>query len=308
LNALPTTKRIVAIENPAVLKLDKTRLVVVREGLPDGMVPLEDLAVLILDYAQITITVPLLAALAEAEVAVIVANAKHLPTCAYLPFAAHHQHALIVRKQAAAGEPTKKRMWQQITQAKIRNQGAVLDEMKVSLRARGGGRTFAQMAADVASGDTGNVEAVAAARYFPALFGPGFIREPEREDLTNSMLNYGYALLRAATARAITAAGLHPAFGVFHHNRFDPYALADDAMEPLRPLVDLLVRRYEGPAEPGLTPAAKRYLYPVLTSTVSLNGERLPLFAGLEQYAANVRRCFLAEGKRLDCPEGLQLP
>jgi len=84
--------------------------------------------------------------------------------------------------------------------------------------------------------------------------------------------------------------------------------LASRILQPLRPLVDLLVRRYEGPAEPGLTPATKRYLYPVLTSTVNLDGERLPIFAALEQYAANVRRCFLAEGKRLDCPEGLQLP
>jgi CRISPR-associated protein Cas1 len=293
----------VVTENPCSLRLDKGRLQIVQQSGITATVPLEDLGVLVLDYNQITVTVPLLAALAEAEVAVLVTGSKHLPVATYLPVAAHHQHALIIRRQAEAGEATKKRVWQQIVQAKIRNQAAALEALTPRKGTLAGAKDLRSMARKVASGDTGNLEAVAASRYFPILFGPGFRREPELGDLSNAMLNYGYALVRAAVARAVCGSGLHPAFGVFHHNRYDHFALADDAMEPLRPLIDTLVRRYEGPAADSLSPSIKRYLYPVLTSTVTLAGERLPLLAALERYAANLRRCILAEAKKLSCPE-----
>lgn len=296
-----------AVENPAFLRLDKTRLLVRREGQPTGIVPLEDLAVLILDYNEIAITLPLLAALAEAEVAVIICGTKHLPVATYLPFAAHHQHTRIVLGQASAGEPTKKRIWQQIVQAKVRNQGAVVNQVGPAKGREPRADEWRKMAGSVQSGDPRNVEATAAAKYFPLVFGNAFLRDPQLEDLGNSMLNYGYALIRAAVTRAVCAAGLHPAFGVFHHNRYDPYALADDAMEPLRPLVDLRVRQYlrsqpTNAEKTQLTPSDKRYLYPLLTATVSLDGERWPLFAALESYAANLRRCILSESKKLHCP------
>jgi CRISP-associated protein Cas1 len=194
-NQLPTTKRIVAVENPAFLRLDKTRLIVSKDGQATGIVPLEDLAVLILDYNEIAITLPLLAALAEAEVAVIICGTKHLPVATYIPYAAHHQHTRIVLGQASAGEPTKKRIWQQIVQAKIRNQGAVVHQVGPAKGRERRSDEWNNLAASVQSGDPKNVEAIAAAKYFPLVFGTTFLRDPLQEDLGNSMLNYGYALV-----------------------------------------------------------------------------------------------------------------
>jgi CRISPR-associated protein Cas1 len=229
------------------------------------------------------------------------------PVAVYIPFAAHHQHALILRKQSEAGEPTKKRIWQQIVQAKIRNQAGSLLLHASTAPQRRASAELQHMATQVLSGDSGNLEAFAAARYFVSMFGKGFVRGAEEGDLRNSMLNYGYALVRAAVTRALCGAGLHPSFGVFHHNRYDPYALADDAMEPLRPLVDSRVKSYAGQNTAELTPEIKRYLYPILTATVSLDGQRLPLMPALEQYSANLRRCILSESRRLNCPTDLLL-
>lgn len=95
------------------------------------------------------------------------------------------------------------------------------------------------MAKQVGSGDPENLEAVAAARYWKRLFGDGFIRH--REDFRNFALNFGYAVIRSLTARCLCASGLHPSLGVHHKNQRNPFCLADDVMEPFRPIVDSLV-------------------------------------------------------------------
>lgn len=295
--ARPTTKRIIVIERPARLRLEKLQLCVGIDGEPERTVPVEDIGVLVLDHAQTALTVPLLAYLAEQEVAVVVCNAKHLPVAAFLPFAAHHQHALIARKQAEAGEPTKKRIWQQIVVAKISAQADALEKVGVD------GSKVRALAKRVRSGDADNVEGLAAVRYFPLMFGEGFLRDTEQPG-TNGMLNYGYALIRAAVARAVCGAGLYPAFGVHHHNRYDPYALADDLMEPLRPIVDLRVKAFLAVSEVGdrLGPPEKRWMHPVLTVSCRFDDKRYPVLTALELYAAMVRRALLGEARRVVCP------
>lgn len=302
-----------AIQTPASLRLDKSRLGIKVPGRDEQFVPIEDLHVLLLDFAATHLSLPLLSALAEAEVAVVICGPKHLPVASLLPFAAHHRHALFARKQAEVSEPRKKQIWRQVVQAKVGNQAEVL---KTFGRVP---RGFAALPDRVLSGDTGNVEAQAAARYFPALFGEDFERNPDADGI-NAMLNYGYALMRAATARAICAAGLHPAFGIHHHSQFDPYALADDLMEPLRPAVDAHIKRFlnsEGLPDPVpighpdddlgqtvLSPDVKRMLLEVLTLTCTLDGKRWPLGPALEVYCANLRRALFGEIRRLPCPGG----
>ncbi len=302
MNQLPTTKRILAFESQAFLSLQSKRIRIRRKEQIDVFVPVEDVGVIILESMEVAVTTALLAALVQAEVSLILCNEKHLPVATYMPFDSHHQHARILAGQIEASQPTKKRIWQQIVRSKVNNQADLLSRSSGSSAIVRVSNAIRAKAKEVKSGDTTNVEGVAAAWYFNAAFGTSFTRNSDNSDLTNGMLNYGYALIRAATCRAICAAGLHPALGVFHHNRYNPYALADDMMEPLRPIVDECVMGIQFGDETDLTPAIKHQLHPVLTATVVINGERLPLMPALERYAANMRRCLLAESNRLECP------
>jgi CRISPR-associated protein Cas1 len=282
--------------------LESCRIAIRRKDEEPAFVPLEDLAMLVLDYAHATLTVPLLAALAESEIAVLVAGPKHLPVASLVPFASHHQSAFIARAQAEAAEPRNKRVWQQIVRSKIENQAACLDVFNLA------GDRIRPLINLVGSGDPRNVEGRAAAAYWPILLGEDFLRIPQADGV-NSMLDYGYALVRAAVCRAICAAGLHPAFGVHHHNRYDAYALADDAMEPLRPLVDQRVKHYiqlNGEPE-ALGTSQKRWLYPILTATMSYDGRRYPMWPALELYAAALRRAIVGDARKVPCPESFAL-
>jgi CRISP-associated protein Cas1 len=202
-------------------------------------VPFADIAVLVVSHPQVSFTQAVLAGIAAAGGMFIVSDEKHMPAAMMLPLSTHSTQTERFARQAAAPLPTRKRAWQQIVQAKLRAQATVLQE----LTGNDGG--LAAVAAKVRSGDPDNLEAQAARIYWQALFAnegaasPAemFRRNPEGDGV-NLYLNYGYAVLRAIVARALCASGLHPSLGVHHHNRYDTFCLADDLMEPFRPLVD----------------------------------------------------------------------
>jgi CRISPR-associated protein Cas1 len=264
--------RIVEVaENGRHLSLKRGFLEVAGEDGPLGQVPLDDMDALLLSAAQITLSKALLAALAERNVAVVVCGRNWHPLSLCTPLAAHHRAAGVMRDQIEASQPLRKRLWQHLVAAKIAAQAAVL---------AGGGTAAAltAMAGRVRSGDPENLEAQAARAYWPALLGPDFRRDPARAG-SNSLLNYGYTVLRAATARALCGAGLNPMLGLHHRSAVNPFALADDVMEPFRPLVDREVKAIvsgagdgAGGAAPDLTPEVKRRLAAVLT--LDLVGER----------------------------------
>lgn len=161
-------------------------------------------------------------------------------------------------------------------------------------------------AADVKSGDTGNLEARAAAYYWKSLFGEieGFVRY--REGIPpNNLLNYGYAILRAIVARALVASGLLPTFGIHHRNRYNAYCLADDIMEPYRPFVDKLVhsitRRYPDISE--LNKQLKTELLEIPSLDVNINGKRSPLMTAVSTTTASLYRCYSGESRLIAYPE-----
>jgi CRISPR-associated endonuclease Cas1 subtype II len=202
-------------------------------------IPFADIAVLVTSHPQISFTQAVLAGLAAAGGMFIVSNEKHMPAAMLLPLSTHSTQTERFARQAAVSLPTRKRAWQQIVQAKLRVQARLLQETA------GADQGLLLMAGKVRSGDPDNLEAQAARIYWQALFGkdaPGksFRRDPKGEGI-NVHLNYGYAVLRAIVARALCASGLHPSLGVHHHNRYDTFCLADDLMEPFRPLVDRVV-------------------------------------------------------------------
>lgn len=312
-------RRSIAIQNPARLSLDRTMLLIENaEG--RHSLPLEDLALIVLDHEAIAITEPLLGRLGEFSVAMVVCNEKHLPSAILLPYEGHALMAQTLRGQIAASKPSRKRIWQTIVREKILSQARLLTET------RGRDHRLFELARRVCSGDTTNREGAAASVYFVALFGEGFSRmrrsrnlrttptdaADESEDpasktyrIGNALLNYGYAVLRALVARAVVCAGLHPALGIHHSHRENTFSLADDLMEPLRVLVDrevFVILETETEIPDDLTPALKRRVLGILTAEVGWEGGRWPLDAALEAYAAGVRSCLLGETKEVRIP------
>ncbi len=211
------TGRTVEVTSAAHLAMRSKQLVIDRRDQPAASTPLEDLAHLITVNPQITYTHALLAGLMEAKVALVVCGADHMPAGVLLPFAANQLSGERLRAQLDCPAPLAKRLWQRVVACKLRRQGDLLE----TVTGEDGG--LHAMAGRVRSGDPDNMEAQGAQRYWRRLMGSGFRRDRAADD-ANRLLNYGYAIIRAATARALVGAGLFPALGLFHSNRGDAFA------------------------------------------------------------------------------------
>jgi CRISPR-associated protein Cas1 len=201
-----------------------------------------------------------------------------------------------------ASLPARKRLWQAIIKAKIAEQAVRLGQPYQCRMMR--------LSQCVKSGDHDNIEAQAARIYwaarFPEQYDRGDKRDPESNSFFNSALNYGYAIVRAATARALVSAGMQPALGVFHHGRSNPFCLADDVMEPLRPMVDDCVHAMlrESPSpDQGLEQRHRRQLLSLLSAEVVCQSFKGPLLVALSRYANNVFNVLTEEQSLLFPPQ-----
>lgn len=292
------TERIVDLsQSPARLCVRYGQL---RIDCPDqqSTIPMVELAVLIIAHRQVTLTHSVLAELAAAGGALVVCDCKSLPVGMMLPLACHSVQTQRFAAQARAPGPLRKRLWQQLICSKVRAQAATLRQLN------GDDAGLLELVSRVRSGDATNIEAQAARRYWPRLFAdPNFRRDPERKD-QNLLLNYGYAILRAIVGRAICASGLHPSLGIHHHNKYNPYCLADDLMEPFRPLVDLAVARFlqsNGPVG-ELNTAAKLEILTQLTGRVTIDGCQRTLFDAASRLTASLADVYLRRAKQLTLP------
>ncbi|HOK91133.1 MAG TPA: type II CRISPR-associated endonuclease Cas1 [Candidatus Hydrogenedentes bacterium] len=295
------TDRIIDLSQTASrVSLRNGLLHVERPDLPDADVPFEEIGMVVAGNRQLTVTVGALAALMECGAAVVVCDSRGMPCGLMTPLAGHHLSAARHRAQAAAGEPLKKRQWQALVRAKILAQAGALE------RLRGSDRGLRLLARKVTSGDRENMEGTAARRYWQHLFedDPGFVRDRDKPG-RNVLLNYGYAVLRSAAARAVCAAGLHPAFALHHHNRYDPFALADDLMEPLRPVIDLAVVELTRPplAARPLDPEVKQHLARALFTRVMMDGEERTVCDVLGRMAASLAQVFEGTRSLLTVPD-----
>ena len=303
-------KRTLYFGNPAYLSLHLGQLVIKMprnqgEDASSGdvikTVPVEDIGYVVLDNRQITITQGLLEALLENNSAVITCDSKHLPVGLMLPLAGNTIQNERFRHQIDASLPLKKQMWQQTVQAKIRNQAAVLQHIT--------GNEASNMliwADAVRSGDPDNLEARAAAYYWKSIFPEDeetFVRDQDGDGV-NTLLNYGYAVLRAVVARALVSCGLMPTLGIHHHNRYNAYCLADDIMEPYRPFVDKIICNLpSGVRDTGVTHENKVKMLKIPVIEVNIDGHRSPLMNAVSQTASSVVKCFDGESKKLIYPE-----
>jgi CRISPR-associated protein Cas1 len=284
------------------LSVAHRQLVIERPDLPKATLPIEDLGVVIVDDVRATYTQAVFMELLAAGATVMVTGRDHLPAGMMLPLDAHHVQTERHLAQVEASEPVKKRAWQALIQAKIAQQGVVLAHFTGD---HGG---LAAMAQRVRSGDPDNLEAQAAQRYWPRLFGKEFRRDRDADGV-NALLNYGYAIVRAAAARAVVASGLIPSLGVFHRNRGNPFCLADDLLEPYRPYIDwrvkLLIDENGGEVASLDDRPARAALLSLFNETILVGGRRTPLLLGLHASAASLSRALTGGDRTLALPDGL---
>ncbi|HOE11646.1 MAG TPA: type II CRISPR-associated endonuclease Cas1 [bacterium] len=269
------------------------------ESKTTASVPCEDIGILVVDQVQTTYTHSALTTLAESGAIVLVCGQDHLPVGMLLPLAEHTEVVWRIAEQIDISKPLQKQLWRQLVQAKIRAQAKNLPE-NTPQRTR-----LLNLAQRVRSGDPSNMEAQAAKVYWSAWLEENhpFRRDPDGKDPLNSLLNYGYAVLRAAVARAVVCAGLLPAIGLHHANRSNAFCLADDLMEPLRPLVDARVRSLYGSGCREIDPAAKQELLGILTQKASSkDGATGPLMVSLQRMVASLVHCFEGNEKEIDIP------
>lgn len=294
---MPMLKRTLVFSNPMSLSLKNCQLVLAFKDVPDNKmtIPIEDIGVVIIENQQVSITIPLMNALIEGNVQVVVCNDRGMPSAMLQSFESNNLQGENLRNQMNAGEVLKKQLWKQIVEAKIRNQAALLNKVGQE------GDILKQYYRNVKSGDSDNREGIAARVYFSELFGESFIRDRTLPGI-NALLNYGYTVLRAATARALVSSGLLPAIGIFHHNRSNAFPLADDIMEPYRPYVDEIVYALSMKGKMELTKDVKADLIQVLYADTQFSKVIRPLSVGLTFTSSSLSKCFAKEQTRLSLP------
>lgn len=263
-------------------------------------IPCEDLGMVVVDEWASTYTHGALAELLAHDAAVVICGRNHLPVGALLPLSNHTQLVERIHIQLVVGRALRKRLWQQVVRAKIRAQAANLADGSASRSKLLG------LARRVRSGDPSNVESQAARVYWSVLFEQAeFRRDPDAGRL-NALLNYGYAVMRAAVARAIVGAGLLPVIGLHHKHRSNAFCLADDLVEPLRPIVDARVRDLAAEGQDEVHPETKRALLQCLTAEVACGDGRGPLMVALHRYVASLVRCYQGDASSLDIPVAVE--
>ena len=288
--------RIVEIEGEGRrLSLDRGFLAIAGPQGRLGEVPLDDIEAVILANPAASLTCQAVAALARRGAPLVICGGNFLPAAWLLPVDGHHAQGHRLTAQAEAPRPLRKRIWADLVRAKMLAQAAALDragETPAPVRA---------LAERIRSGDPDNIEGLAAQRYFPAMFGNGFRRDREA-DGANAFLNYGYTVLRAATARAVVAAGLHPSLSLHHASRGDAMRLGDDLMEPFRPTVDLVVKELAAGGADKLDTAGKRLLAGVLHHDFATEEGASPLSNVLARLAVSLAQVFTGERRDLVLP------
>ncbi|MBA4276658.1 type II CRISPR-associated endonuclease Cas1 [Flavobacterium sp.] len=289
-------KKSILIENKTSITAKNLQLIIKSE-IRESTISIEDIGFLVLDHQEIYISLPAMNLLVENNTSVIICSKNHLPNGMFLNLNSHHIQQEVFKNQIEATVPLKKQLWQQTVVEKITNQGILLAKITENKN------TFEFLASKVLSGDTTNMEGVAAQQYWKSFFELDFKRE-RFGDYPNNFLNYGYAILRAATARALSGSGLLNTLGIHHKSKYNAFALADDIMEPFRPLVDEkvfeIMQNYD---EQELNTKIKAELLQVLTRTVYFKDEKSPLMVALQKTASSLQQCFAGNRKKIKYPK-----
>ena len=290
-------KRTLFFSNKFSLTTKYEQLVITKQGEKPKTVPIEDIGFIVLENQEIYISIPTISKLSANNVSVIFCDNKHMPQSMLLNLDSHYLQQVHFKHQIKASEPLKKQLWQQIVQKKIKNQAKHLEEIGQNRN------PLDYYANNVLSGDTSNREGTAAAYYWKHIFSFDFRRERNGK-YPNLFLNYGYIILRAAVARALSGSGLLNTLGIHHHNKYNAFCLADDIMEPYRVLVDKkvlqIINNFD---EQDLIPPIKMELLKILTDTVYFKDKKSPLMVALSTTTSSLQQCFSGDRKKIIYPD-----
>jgi CRISPR-associated protein Cas1 len=293
-------KRIIEISQARThLSIKYSQLIIKEAGEQVASIPCEDIGVLLVDHRGTTYTHSVFTELLKSGAAIVLCGENHHPTGLLLPIESNTVQTERFRQQIETKEPVKKRLWKQIVRAKIKHQAKLVgkeSDVYISLMA---------LRHRVRSGDPDNIEAQASRKFWPAYLQDEKFRRNINGQPPNNMLNYGYMVMRAAVARALCSAGLHPSIGIHHRNRYNAYCLADDILEPFRGFVEAKVREIcESEGVPDeLDQQIKGRILEILYELVVIGGFKGPLMVGLHRTMASLQRCFAGEQKEMDLPK-----
>ena len=292
--------RSIYIGNPAYLKLkDKQLKVTDPESKEEkGSVPIEDIGLLMIDHYQITLSHQLIQELMKNNVILISCDERHLPLAGMLPFSGNSLFSERIKTQIEVSEPLKKQLWKQTIECKIQNQLKVLEQLDKYAS------PMYEYHKQVKSGDTTNMEGIAAQHYWKYLIDNDFLRD-RFGDYPNPFFNFGYGVLLSIMARALVDTGLLLVLGIFHRNKYNPYCLASDIMEPYRPIVDLLVMKWLQlhPEKQCLDKESKTFLLQIATQDVNIEKLVRPLIVGVKMTASSLLKCYTGEKRQISYPE-----
>lgn len=289
-------KKTILIERKTQITTKNLQLLISNEE-RQGSIPIEDIGFLVVDHPETYLSINALNLLISHNASAIICNTSHLPHGMFLNLNSHHIQQELFKNQINTSVPLKKQLWQQTIVEKITNQGLLLEK----ITNKKNNLTF--LASKVLSGDTTNMEAVAASFYWKSLFEHNFKRE-RFGNYPNNFLNYGYAILRAATARALSGSGLLNTLGIHHKSKYNAFALADDIMEPFRPIVDeIVIHIINNYDEQELNTKIKSEILSILTRTVYFKDEKSPLMVALQKTASSLQQCYSGQRKKIKYPK-----
>lgn len=288
--------RIIEISsNNKHLSIDRGFLIVSENKEEIARIALDIIEAVIVNAHGITYSNNVLVKLAEQKSPLVICNSSFLPTSILIPIEGNYSQASIMDSQIEASEPTKKRLWQQIIKSKLLQQSSVLEYLNKPYKG------LRELSKNVKSGDSENKEGEGARKYFLLLFGKDFIRDRDEKGI-NLLLNYGYIILRSCVARSIIASGLHPTLGLHHKNQYNPFRLADDLIEPFRPLIDMTVYQLSQNNQTELNKDTKKILVDILS-------KNMPALIGytetgycIQALCTSLAQIFLGKRKDLELP------
>ena len=293
-------KRTLFFTNPAYLSTKSKQLVITypEKEKESKTVPIEDIGMLVLENQQITVTNGLLSKLIENKAAIINCNSFHLPIGLLQPLVGHSEQTERMKNQLLASSPLKKNLWQQTISTKIINQALLLEQDEIPVQ-----KMF-KWSREVKSGDTENHESRAAVYYWKHIFGIEDFTRGQYGEPPNNLLNYGYAILRGITARALVSSGMLPSVGIFHKNKYNAFCLADDIMEPYRVYVDLLVKNIVKSGEyiDQLTTSLKMELLKLPVLDVVIDKQKSPLMVAMSRTTTSLYECFEGSSRKILYP------
>ena len=298
-------KRTLYFGNSAYLNVELNQLVITKKDKWDesknekNKIPIEDIGIVIFDHAQITFTHRVITSLAENNAVILWCDEKHMPSTVNLPLAKNDTYTETLRFQINASEPLKKQLWKQTIEAKISNQSKFLKSEGIPTQ------KLEKMLSRITSGDPENYEAQAAAIYWQKLLTPYGTTRGREESEPNHLLNYGYAILRSIIARNLVGSGCLPALGIHHSNKYNAFCLADDIMEPYRPIIDQYIWRYLKSGinlSTELSIADKTYLFQIPVIDVEIEGKKSPLMVGAQRTTASFVACLKGDKRKILYP------